>query len=287
MNTIHQQYGNKKTVALPPLSPHKLLFVGLIHAVALLVVPILLWKHTFTVSWYSIGLTLIWFILGSTAITGGYHRLFSHHTYSANWLLRLFYVLWGATAFQGSARQWSAQHLDHHRYVDTEKDPYNINFGFWFAHIGWVIRKTNPDYSLVGDIDKDPIARFQHQYYYPIAFIGCFALPAAIAALWGELWAGLLIAGFLRLCVQWHMTFCVNSVAHTWGMQRFSKKNTARGSWWLAFLTWGEMDHNYHHKYPRDFRTGTRWWDFDPAKWFIWLCALLRIAWGLKRSRHA
>ena len=271
--------------ARPPYDLAKLTFVWSIHAMAL--AAIVLWVlGAFTVSTATLGLAAVWFTLSSTSITAGYHRLFSHKTYKATWPVELFYLLGGSAAMQGSALQWAAQHRDHHTFTDQPKDPYNIKLGFWYAHMGWVVRRTSPDYGRVSDLDKSALLRFQHNLFVPVSMLTCFVLPFAIGALWHEGIAALMVAGFLRLTIQWHMTFCVNSVAHYWGSQKYSVKQSARGSWWFSFLVWGEMDHNFHHRFPNDFRTGVHWWDFDPAKWWIFLCSKVKLASNL-RSTHA
>jgi stearoyl-CoA desaturase (delta-9 desaturase) len=268
----------------PPYDVSKLLFVGTVHLVSGLAAAA--WVlGDLAVSWRTVAFAALWFAMGSTAITAGYHRLFAHPTYRASWPLKVFYLLAGASAFQGSALQWSAQHRDHHTFTDGARDPYNIRLGFWFAHIGWVVRRTIPDYSRVVDLQKDPLVRLQHRLFVPLALFFSFGLPYLLGGLWHEAGAALFIAGFVRLTIQWHMTFCVNSVAHRFGTQKYSSKHSATGSWWLAFLTWGEMDHNYHHTFPEDFRTGTRWWDFDPGKWWIGVCAVAGFASGLRRAR--
>lgn len=243
------------------------------------------WLGEITLSWRTVVFALTFFVLSSTAITAGYHRLFSHPTYRATWPLRLFHLLFGSAAFQGSARQWAAQHRDHHTFVDGEKDPYNIKLGFWHAHIGWVFRKTFPNYQRIPDLDMDPLVRWQHRLDLPLEIGMCFGVPLVLGFLWGEAVGSLIVAGFVRLVLQWHMAFCVNSVAHYWGEQTHSTSNSSRSNWWLALVTWGEAkNHNYHHAYPNDFRTGVRWYDFDPAKWFIWLCAQVGLASGLRRA---
>lgn len=40
-------------------------------------------------------------------------------------------------------RWWSRDHRAHHRYVDTDKDPYSATKGFWYAHIGWMLVKQD------------------------------------------------------------------------------------------------------------------------------------------------
>lgn len=273
-------------LARPPYALPKLIFVWTVHLVSALAVAGW-WLGAGSVSWMTVALAAVWFAGSSTAITAGYHRLFAHPTYRAGWPLRALYLLAGAAAFQGSALQWSAQHRDHHTFTDGARDPYNIKLGFWFAHMGWVVRQTDPDYGRVPDLQRDPLVRLQHRVFTPLALAVCFGVPWAIGGLWQEAWAALLLAGFVRLTLQWHMTFCVNSVAHRFGSQKYSSAHSATGNWWLAFLTWGEMDHNYHHTFPEDFRTGTRWWDFDPGKWWIAVCAGLGLASDLRRAQPA
>jgi stearoyl-CoA desaturase (delta-9 desaturase) len=282
MRAIDSETIEKEELIRPPYEMRKLVFVWLIHG--LLAAFSVLWiLDYFAFSWGSVALAIGWFVVSSTAITAGYHRLFSHAAYRAKWPLELFYLITGASAFQGPALQWSAQHRDHHTYVDQPKDPYNITMGFWFAHMGWVVRQTNPNYDRVKDLSKSSLVQWQVKNYYPIAFLASFIVPTLIGAMWGEALGAFFMVGLVRLVIQWHMTFCVNSVAHYWGSQKYSTNHTARGSWWLSFITWGEMDHNFHHTFPSDFRTGTRWYDFDPGKWVVWTSEKVGLAFDLKK----
>jgi len=282
MQTMDTKSIDNEALVRPPYEFRKLAFVWLVHL--LLVVGSVFWALGYiAVSWPSVALAVGWFVVSSTAITAGYHRLFSHAAYRAKWPLELFYLITGASAFQGSALQWSAQHRDHHTFVDQPKDPYNINMGFWFAHMGWVVRQTNPNYDRVKDLQKSPLMQWQFNNYYMIAFLASFIAPTLIGAMWGEALGAFFMVGLVRLVIQWHMTFCVNSVAHYWGSQKYSTQHTARGSWWLSFITWGEMDHNFHHTFPSDFRTGTRWYDFDPGKWVVWVSGKIGLAFDLKK----
>ena len=86
-----------------------------------------------------VALFLFYFGATGLSITVGYHRLFAHATFKTNRVVRFFLLFFGAAAFEQSALQWSAQHRDHHRYVDTDRDPYSIRKGFFYAHIGWLI----------------------------------------------------------------------------------------------------------------------------------------------------
>ena len=67
----------------------------------------------------SINRPVLWFACCGLAITGGYHRYFSHPTYKANAFLRAFYLMFGAASVQNSALKWSADHRVHHAKTDT------------------------------------------------------------------------------------------------------------------------------------------------------------------------
>lgn len=233
----------------------------------------------------TLGLALVWMVAIGLAITAGYHRLFSHHTYQAHPIVRVFFLLFGAAAFQGSALEWCTDHRNHHRYSETEKDPYNINKGFWYAHIGWLflLDPSTRDYSNVEDLAADPWILGQHRYFFMIAIGFGFILPTAIAALWGDWLGGLLLAGVLRLVLNHHFTFCINSVCHLLGKRRYSLEQTGRDNWIMALFTYGEGFHNFHHQFPLDYRNGIRYYDYDPTKWLIWALSRVGLATNLKK----
>lgn len=223
------------------------------------------------------------------SVTAGYHRLFAHKTYEANWFVQLFFVLFGAAAFEGSVWEWSTDHRDHHRYTDTEKDPYNIQEGFWHAHMGWLIRldPKKRTFENISELKQSKLFKFQHQWFEAIAVLVGLGLPTAIASLWGEPLAGLIIAGFLRIAVLHHGTFCINSLCHILGKRPYSKKQSARDSWVSAIFTFGEGYHNFHHQFPLDYRNGIRFWQYDPTKWLIKGMSYVGLASDLKKIPEA
>jgi stearoyl-CoA desaturase (delta-9 desaturase) len=221
------------------------------------------------------------------AITCGYHRLWAHRAYEAHPLLRLPLVLFGAMALQNSVLMWASNHRVHHRYIDDpERDPYCARRGFWFSHIGWMLRSYpsgEVDLALVRDLERDPIVAWQHRHYYAIALSMNLGLPLLIGYLAGDVWGVFLLAGVVRLVVSHHFTFFINSLAHMWGSQPYSDENTARDNPVVALLTYGEGYHNFHHMFAHDYRNGLRWWQWDPSKWFIGCMSLLGLARNLKR----
>ncbi len=258
-------------------------FIAAAHILAVLAV---VYLATTRFSWWTVGLGLLWFMLSGLSITGGYHRLFAHRSYRASRFLRLVYLLFGAAAAQNSASKWSADHRIHHAHTDEERDPYNIRRGFWWAHIGWVFvkRAEKADDEGVRDLIADPLVAWQHRHYVALAALFGVAIPTGLAALWGDPVGGALVAGFLRLVLQWHATFSINSFAHWLGRQPYGSGTTARDSALTALISFGEGYHNFHHRFQADYRNGVRWYQFDPTKWLVWSLSRLGATWDLRRT---
>lgn len=224
-------------------------------------------------SWGAWALFTFFYFATGLSITAGYHRLFSHKAYQASAPVKLFFLLFGAAAFQNSCLKWSSDHRRHHRHVDTDEDPYNINEGFFYAHMGWILLKEKPEYadnySNAKDLTSDKLVMFQHKFYLPIAvFIGLI-LPGLIGYMAGFPLGGLALAGLGRLVFVHHATFFINSLCHKLGSQPYTDKNTARDSFIMALFTYGEGYHNFHHRFQFDYRNGIKWYHFDPSKWLI------------------
>ncbi len=258
-------------------------FIALVHVIAVYAVVWNIGRGTLG----SALLAWVWITLSAISIGAGYHRFYAHANrgYKAHSIMEVFYLLFGAAAFQTSALWWSTKHRLHHAHSDTDKDPYGMNRGFWWAHIGWIFWNKPEGIEFPRDLARNKLVVQQEAYFYLIAgFVG-FALPALLGLLWGDPWGALLTAGFLRLCVQWHWTFLVNSLAHSWGEQ-VSPRSSARNAkslqrHVLAFLTAGEgANHGSHHNNPIDPHIGKGTVDLS---WW-WICLSRRL--GLVALRN-
>ncbi|MBT3984386.1 MAG: acyl-CoA desaturase [Bacteriovoracaceae bacterium] len=229
--------------------------------------------------------TIFYFLTGFS-ITAGYHRLFSHRAYKARAPIRLFFLIFGAGAFQNSALKWSTDHRRHHNKVDTDEDPYNAKRGFWYSHVGWIFFKEEDKYrgKFSSDLANDPLVMWQHKYYLPLAVFTGIILPALLGALFSSPIGGLAIAGLARVVFVHHCTFFINSLCHIVGKRTYNNDNTARDSAILAFFTYGEGYHNFHHKFQTDYRNGIRWYQFDPTKWVIYTMKKIGLAANLKKT---
>jgi stearoyl-CoA desaturase (Delta-9 desaturase) len=262
---------NSRAQSKPPLIWTNVILFSLTALVTVTLVP---WYGlTYGFEGGSWAFFVFFLIANEMSITGGYHRLWAHRTYEAHGALRFFYVIFGAMALQNSALVWCSGHRTHHLHVDdNERDPYSAKRGFWFSHIGWMIRdypSGAQNLMNVPDLKRDPLLQFQHRFYVPLTIFTNIGFPVAAGWLVGDIIGTFLLAGVLRLFLSHHFTFFINSLAHMWGSRPYTDENTARDNPVLAVLTYGEGYHNFHHIFAHDYRNGVRWWQWDPTKWLI------------------
>ena len=268
-----------------PINWPAALVLTLTPLLALILIPWYSWNYDFsTAAWVSF---FIIFPLNGLSITAGYHRLWSHRAYEASWPVRFVLMIFGTMAVQNSILFWSAGHRNHHRFVDdVDLDPYSAKRGFWFSHMGWMLRdypSGHLDYKNVPDLKKDKMVMFQHKHYTLLAVLTNFGIPLAIGYMSGDVWGVFLLAGLLRLVISHHFTFFINSWAHISGSQPYTDQNTARDNPVMALFTWGEGYHNFHHIFQYDYRNGVKWWHYDPTKWLIYGMSKLGLARKLRR----
>ena len=238
------------------------------------------------ITWREVLAGVIAWALTGLGITVGYHRLFAHRAYKAHKLVRFALAVCGAAAIENSAVAWCSDHRYHHSDTDTDGDPYNAKRGFWYSHIGWIFFEGSRGdaYDNVPDLHADPILAWQHRNYLTIAVLANVLFVVVSGLLLGNMLGMVIIAGLLRLVLVQHMTFLINSAAHVWGTQPWSKTTTSKDNWFISLFTFGEGYHNYHHAFQADYRNGPLWYNWDPTKWLIWCMYRLGLASDLRRS---
>lgn len=268
--------------AKPKIVWRNILFFAFTTLVALIGCPLYIKHYGF--SWALAALTAFYMVVTGMGITVGYHRFFAHSTFKAHPIIKNILLFFGAAAFEQSALEWSSQHRDHHRYVDTDRDPYDIKKGFFYAHMGWLMFwEHHVDYSNVHDLSKDPVVAHQNRHYIFWAITSGVIVPVLIGALMGQALGAFLFAVCLRITFVYHSTFCINSVCHLFGTSTYDAESSAKDNWVNALITYGEGYHNFHHRFPSDYRNGVRWYHFDPSKWTIGFLASLGLVWDLKK----
>ncbi|KAF8918885.1 hypothetical protein CPB85DRAFT_1249215 [Mucidula mucida] len=270
----------KNTKPLPPITFGNLLSnINWISTIVLLTTPIMgvIGAYSTPLRWQTAVWSVLYYYITALGITAGYHRLWAHRAYNASKPLQYFLALAGAGAVEGSIKWWARGHRAHHRYTDTDLDPYNAHRGFLYSHIGWMLIKPRrkPGVADVTDLNKNTIVQWQHKYYLILIVVAAFVIPTLVAHYgWGDARGGCVYAGV--------STFCVNSLAHWLGESPFDDKHTPKDHMITAFVTVGEGYHNFHHQFPMDYRNAIRWYQYDPTKWFIWVMHKIGLASHLK-----
>ncbi len=231
-----------------------------------------------------IGISVALLFIVGTSVSAGYHRYFSHRAYKAHPIIEWLLLFFGAMSIESSALRWANDHRLHHAHVDTDKDPYSINKGFWYAHFFWMLRKADPiNPRLVSDLLHNPRVAFQHRFILPLMFGTNALIWLFVGWLLNDYLGAFFIAVALRIFALHHLTWFINSLAHTWGDKPFCQEQTAVNNLIISFLTFGEGYHNYHHVFAKDYRNGVLWHHFDPTKWLVWTLSKLALTKDLRK----
>jgi len=259
-------------------------FLILLPLLSLIVLPLYIINNG--IVWQEPVILAVGWILSGLGITVGYHRLFAHRSFRSHYLIEWLLMLYGTMAIQNTILNWCSDHRVHHKKLDTEDDPYSIKKGFFHAHMGWIMKNNVTLIKGVKDLQAKKAVVFQEKYYWIIAILLSFVFPLLIGSLYGRPWGGLIWGGIVRVTLVHHFTWFINSLCHYIGEKKYDLNTSARDSWVMAILTFGEGYHNFHHKFQWDYRNGIKWYNFDPSKWFIKILSIFRMTYDLKQAKE-
>jgi len=213
------------------------------------------------------------------AITAGYHRYFAHRTFKTGRVFQFVLAVLAMSSAQQGVLWWAAHHRKHHKHSDEPADVHSPRRrGFWWAHVLWILspRSQGTDYDRVRDLARFPELRWLNRHDLLVAVAWGFAIYFVGG------WTALFWGHFVSLVAVWHVTFCINSLAHVWGSRRYATTDDSRNNALLAVLTLGEGWHNNHHHYQRSARQGFYWWEIDATYYVLKLLEKLRIVSGVE-----
>lgn len=248
----------------------------------------------FWTGWSAVAVTaaMVLYFARMFAVTGFYHRYFSHKTFSTSRFGQFLLALFGATAVQRGPLWWAYHHRNHHQHSDSEEDAHSPHVhGFWWSHIGWITSRNNfpTDYSKVRDLARFPELVFLNRFdvLVPLLFAaGIFGFGSLLESFAPGLgtngWQMLVWGFFMSTTALFHGTSCINSLAHVMGRRRFETEDDSRNSFILSLVTLGEGWHNNHHRYQSATRNGFYWWEFDPTYYGLKFLSWTGLIWGLK-----
>ncbi len=210
-------------------------------------------------------------------------------SFQCNISVRYILAVFSMAAWQGSIKWWVLRHRMHHRFTDTDLDPYDSRRGFWYAHFGWLMEK--PQYHSrfstidLSDLYLDPVVSWNSKFYPTLVIFFGFFFPTGLGwLLTGSMLDGFLWIGVISRIISWNGIFLINSWAHWSGDKLYNLSISATGSFFAAFLGMGEGNHNFHHEFPKDFRHGYAWNTWDPTKWLLIVLERVGLAWSLYRT---
>ncbi len=248
------------------------------------------------VSWVAAAVAIAAYVVRGFAVTGGYHRYFAHRSYRTGRVFQSILALIGVTAVQGGPLHWAKDHRHHHRESDQPKDlhsprpPENGWWShfchFWWSHLGWILSSRVPEMQThVRDLEKYPelvwIERLQllviGAYIAALYFLGDFLGEA-----YGTSGMQMVTWGFfISTAFTWHVTWCVNSVTHTFGTRRYETTDDSKNNWIVGLFALGEGHHNNHHAHQHICRQGLLWWELDLTYYILKLLSYVGVTWDL------
>jgi len=168
-------------------------------------------------------------------ITMGYHRYLSHRMFKCHRWFEVTMLFFAHIMMVGSAILWVATHLAHHRYTDQPRDPHSPKVhGYIYSHFLQVF--TQPEVKFSVRLIRDPLYRFQHQYYWEI--ILAWGVLLYLLDPFSVIYAWLAPAGFAKL-----IGSLVFSYSHRGGK--------VHDDFWVGVITSGEGFHKVHHDDPK------------------------------------
>jgi stearoyl-CoA desaturase (delta-9 desaturase) len=244
------------------------------------------------VSWIAVIVALLAYVVRMFAITGLYHRYFSHRTFQTSRLGQFIFGVLGASAVQRGPIWWAAHHRHHHANSDQEGDLHSPRqVGFWRSHMGWFLshKGFSPDLKYVKDLMRFRELRWLDRFdiVVPVLLgVGMFGLGKLLQNVAPQLqtsgWQMLVWGFFISTVLCYHGTYTINSLSHVFGRQRYRTGDTSRNNWLLAIVTMGEGWHNNHHFYPNSARQGFYWWEIDVSYYILKMLSWMGIIWDLK-----
>jgi len=243
-------------------------------------------------SWAAIGVAIGMFAIRMFAITGGYHRYFSHRTYRTSRAMQFALAVLGSMAAQRGPLWWASHHRRHHRCADTPEDVHSpLQHGFLWSHVLWLTTPRNfvTEVDRVRDWAKYPELRFLNRFSIitpaltAAALYGLGEALGVLAPASGANGVQMAVWGFvISTVVLYHATFTINSLDHMVGRRRYETPDGSRNNWILALLTFGEGWHNNHHRYPGSTRQGFYWWELDLTYYILRVLSWLGLVRGLR-----
>ena len=180
-----------------------------------------------------------YYIAALIGISIGYHRYFTHRTFTTSPRLEMLMLFFGLICGGRSALTWAAVHRMHHAKSDTEHDPHSPKYkGMWTViSSNWRVDYIPRKYIV--DLIKNPRVVFFHKYgkYIHILYAGAMLLGGI------DMFITFVVVPYVLAWLGFGM---LNYFAHRHGEPTDVPL--------LNFIAPGEGWHNQHHLKPMSTR---------------------------------
>ncbi|KAH3899177.1 uncharacterized protein SCODWIG_00719 [Saccharomycodes ludwigii] len=256
---------------------------------------------------------ITYYFLTISCFSIGYHRYFTHHSFQCTALIQYIFAIFGASIGMGSIWEFSAQHLLHHRFVDTEKDPFNKKYGWlfhmWGHNLFYGNKKAERAYlQMMSDISKvvynhktfNNIILWQHENYGALLLITLFVIPLIVSFSVKheviDIWTSVFYLGLCRMSIIQQQWLLAETLGHHFpkilSNQNYDDTNSSLNmssqnlflTTIFGILTFGETQHNYHHEFSSDYRNSNKWYVIDPNKYIVFLLNKFGLVWKLNKT---
>jgi len=209
-----------------------------------------------------------YFLYGCLGIVVTFHRLLTHSSYQTYPVLKKMFSIIGCLGGTGSPLAWVAIHVNHHLKSDKINDPHSPLYkGFKIFALNYEHEVDSSTKWRMRSLVTDKFYQFLHRYYF-----GILILWSLILFLIGGL--------YLMIFLHWApsvittiMSNLVNYIGHkpTWigAYRRYNLHDQSTNNWVWAIPAWGETWHNNHHRHPKNFSCGEKWWEIDISAMII------------------
>lgn len=195
-----------------------------------------------------------WSFLSSAVVSAGYHRYFAHRAFKASAWYEYMVLILGPLSGAGHVLGWVGVHRLHHNHSDTPKDPHSPKYQPVWRILTSTFKVPPIKHRHVIDLLKNKRVMWFYRHHQKIRLV---------TFLFG-----------LLLPIEWFIILIV--LPMFWGYLGFGLLNTlchsgehVRNSAFVNIFTGGEGWHANHHDKPMDWKIGKRWYEWDPAAWFI------------------
>lgn len=190
---------------------------------------------------------VVFFLMRCVGSVITYHRVLGHRTHIMHPVVEAICTAFGFFGSLSSPVEFCASHTNHHKFVDTEKDPHPVKYLGWKTMFPIFWNESGPDggdIRTVVRLRRNKIAYFFHRYHWML-----LPLPLLL----------------LLISVKVFMFFYLIPLALTlWSLSLSTLNHDKNGpkdmGTLYGILTAGEHKHVWHHTNPHD-TSGEGWLD--------------------------